>query len=72
MATSEEFKEWDEIFKQRKEYLEENPEARDRERPKTFEDDEGDTRCTKCGSTNDIGGCIECVSENAFLEEQGL
>ena len=67
MATSEEFKEWDEIFKHRDEYLEKNPEMRNQPRPKTFKEDDDKVRCTKCGATEDIGGCIECVSEREFL-----
>lgn len=69
MATSEQFKEWDEIFKQRDKYLKENPQARNQQRPKTFQDYNGSVRCTKCGSDNDIGGCIECKSEKEFLKD---
>jgi len=67
MAISEEFKEWDEIFKQRDEYLEENPDSRNQPRPKTFKDQDNNVRCTKCGATDDIGGCIDCKSEKEFL-----
>jgi len=65
--TKEAFEEWDAIFKEREKYLKENPEAREMKRPKTFEDPDGAIRCTKCGSTEDIGGCIDCESEKEFL-----
>lgn len=67
---SENFKEWDEIFEQREAYLKLHPDANNIKRPKTFEDENGDIRCTKCGSTQNISTCPECVSEKEFLKEQ--
>jgi len=65
----EAYQEWDAIFQEREKYLEEHPQAKDIKRPKTFKDQDGNIRCTKCGSTNDIGGCIECTTEQEFLKE---
>lgn len=70
MAENEqEYKEWDEIFAQREEYQKENPELKKIKRPKTFKDEEDNTRCTKCGSTEDIGNCPDCVGEKEFLKQ---
>lgn len=64
-----EHEEWDQIFAQRDEYLKNHPEARNITRPKTFIDEDDNTRCTKCGSTEDIGGCPECLGEEEFLQQ---
>lgn len=62
------YEEWDAIFKQRNEYIKEHPEAKNIPREKTFIDPEGKIRCTKCGATEDISGCIDCVSEKEYLQ----
>ena len=62
------FEEWDKIFAQREQYNKEHPEGKTFRRWKTFKDEDGVVRCTKCGATDDIGGCPECQSEKEFLK----
>lgn len=63
-----EYAQWDKIYELRDIYAEENPELKQFKRFKTFKDEDSQIRCTKCGATDDIGGCPECKEEKSFLK----
>lgn len=62
------FQEWDNIFNEIDNFRQENPNFNFQKRPKTYKNEHGEVCCTKCGSTQDISTCPECVSENEFLK----
>lgn len=68
VKTDNQFNEWDAIFEELDNFKKENPDFIFNKRPKTFKDEDGDIRCTKCGSTQDISSCPECVAEKEFLQ----
>ncbi len=69
--TEQNFEEWDNIFAQREVYIKEHPEEKNMLRPKTFKDEEGVVRCTKCGGVENFSTCPECVEEKKFLRQKG-
>ena len=62
------FQEWDRIFDELNKFKKENPDFKFNNRPKTYKDENGDIRCTKCGATEDISNCPECVTEKEYLK----
>jgi len=58
------FDEWDRIYNQIDEAKKNNPNlVKSIKKSKTFTDEDGDTRCSKCGSTDDIDSCFECLQQ---------
>ncbi len=58
------FEEWDMIMKEREKIAQENPNLENVvKKCKTFICKDGEKKCTKCGSGNDIGGCHDCTTK---------
>jgi len=68
--SNKQFQEWDKIFEELEKFKEENPNFHFNKRPKTFKDEDGEIRCTKCGATEDLSNCPECVSEKEYLKSK--
>jgi hypothetical protein len=64
------YEEWDKIFEQQEQYKKENPHIKNNKRSKTYIDEDGVVRCTKCGSTDDISGCMDCTNEKEYLNSK--
>lgn len=62
------FQEWDMIFNEINNFKKENPDYNFLKRPKTYKNEFGEICCTKCGATEDISNCPECVAEKDYLK----
>lgn len=61
------YKIWDEIYQLRNEIKKERPELRTKKIKKTFKDENGIVRCSKCGSSKNISKCADCIAAKLNL-----